>query len=50
MYAVIEQGGKHYKVAKGDCIEIELTQVEPNAETIELDKAVSYTHLRAHET
>ena len=38
MYAVIEQGGKQYKVAQGDCLNIELTDVSPNAETLELDK------------
>jgi large subunit ribosomal protein L21 len=38
MYAVIEQGGKQYKIAEGDCINIELTDVLPDAETMELDK------------
>lgn len=40
MYAVIEQGGKQYKVAEGDCINIELTDVSPDAKTIELDKVL----------
>ncbi len=40
MYAVIEQGGKQYKVAEGDTINIELTDVEPEAKTIELDKVL----------
>ena len=40
MYAVIEQGGKQYKVTQGDCIDIELTDVSPNAKTIELDKVL----------
>jgi len=40
MYAVIEQGGKQYKVAEGDCINIELTEVAPDAGTIELDKVL----------
>ncbi|MHC4792450.1 MAG: 50S ribosomal protein L21 [Planctomycetota bacterium] len=40
MYAVIEQGGKQYKVAVGDCLNIELTHVSPDAETIELDKVL----------
>jgi len=40
MYAVIEQGGKQYKVAQGDTLEIELTEVSPDAETIELDKVL----------
>jgi large subunit ribosomal protein L21 len=40
MYAVIEQGGKQYKLAEGDCINIELTDVSPDAKTIELDKVL----------
>ncbi|MBN2589929.1 MAG: 50S ribosomal protein L21 [Sedimentisphaerales bacterium] len=40
MYAVIEQGSKQYKVAEGDCIEIELTDIAPDAKTIELDKVL----------
>lgn len=40
MYAVIEQGGKQYKVTQGDCINIELTDVSPDAKTIELDKVL----------
>ena len=40
MYAVVEQGGKQYKVAAGDCLNIELTNVEPDAQTIELDKVL----------
>jgi large subunit ribosomal protein L21 len=37
---VIEQGGKQYKVAEGDCINIELTDVSPDAKTVELDKVL----------
>jgi len=40
MYAVIEQGGKQYKVSAGDVINIELADVAPEAETIELDKVL----------
>ncbi len=40
MYAVIEQGSKQYKVAEGDCINIDLTDVSPDAKTIELDKVL----------
>ena len=40
MYAVIEQGSKQYKVAEGDCIDIELTEVAPDAQNIELDKVL----------
>ncbi len=40
MYAVIEQGGKQYKVTQGDCIWVELTDISPEAETIEMDKVL----------
>jgi large subunit ribosomal protein L21 len=40
MYAVIEQGGKQYKVTQGDCIDIELTEAAPDVQTIELDKVL----------
>lgn len=40
MYAVIEQGGKQYKVSQGDVIDIELTEVAADAKTIELDKVL----------
>ena len=40
MYAVIEQGGKQYKVTEGDCLNIELTDVSPDAKTIELNKVL----------
>lgn len=40
MYAVIEQGGKQYKIAEGDCINIELADVAPNAKKMELDKVL----------
>ncbi len=40
MYAVIEQGGKQYKVAEGDSLNIELTKVGAEATTIELDKVL----------
>ncbi len=40
MYAVIEQGSKQYKVTEGDCINIDLTDVSPDARTIELDKVL----------
>ena len=40
MYAVVEQGGKQYKVSQGDVINIELTEVAANAKTIELDKVL----------
>jgi len=40
MYAVIEQGGKQFKVAQGDKVKIELTEVPADAESIELDKVL----------
>ena len=40
MYAVIEQGSRQYKVAEGDCLNIDLTDISPDAETIELDKVL----------
>lgn len=40
MYAVIEQGGKQYKVSEGDQVNIELAEVAPDAKTIEMDKVL----------
>jgi len=40
MYAVIEQGSKQYKVAEGDCLNIDLIDVSPDAKTVELDKVL----------
>ena len=40
MYAIIEQGGKQYKVSQGDTIDIELTEVAADATSIELDKVL----------
>ncbi len=40
MYAVIEQGSKQYKVAEGDCLNIELADVTPDAKTIVLDRVL----------
>ncbi len=40
MYAVIEQGSKQYKVAEGDCLNIDLIDVPPDAKAIELDKVL----------
>ncbi len=40
MYAVIEQGGKQYKVTEGDRLDIELTDVQPEATEIELNKVL----------
>ncbi len=40
MYAVIEQGGKQYKVAEGQVLNIDLTDVATDAKTMELDKVL----------
>ncbi|MHC4435085.1 MAG: 50S ribosomal protein L21 [Planctomycetota bacterium] len=40
MYAVVEQGSKQYKVAEGDSVNIDLTDVPADAEKIELDKVL----------
>ncbi|MHC4388215.1 MAG: 50S ribosomal protein L21 [Planctomycetota bacterium] len=40
MYAVIEQGGKQYKVTEGDRLNIELTETAPNAKTLKLDRVL----------
>ena len=37
MYAIIEQGGKQYKVAEGDIIDIELIDVPEGAKKVDLD-------------
>ena len=45
-YAVIQTGGKQYKVSAGEIIKVEkLAESNPASKV-----AVSYTHLRAHET
>ena len=40
MYAVIEQGGKQYKIAEGDQLDIELAQVESGASDLVMDKVL----------
>ena len=40
MYAVIEQGGKQYKVSQGDSLDIELTDVALDAKTLEISKVL----------
>jgi len=40
MYAVIEQGGKQQRVAEGDLLTIEMTDVPPDAKNIELNKVL----------
>lgn len=40
MYAIVEQGGKQYKVLQGDVLRIELTDAPADAQTVELDKVL----------
>ncbi|AQT69677.1 50S ribosomal protein L21 [Anaerohalosphaera lusitana] len=40
MYAIIEQGGKQFKVAQGDVINIELTEADADAKSVEIDKVL----------
>lgn len=40
MYAIVEQGGKQYKVSQGDTLNIELVDVAEGAETIELQNVL----------
>ena len=40
MYAIIEQGGKQYKVAEGDVINVELTDVPDKAKSVDFDKVL----------
>jgi len=40
MYAVIETGGKQYKVSEGDTLNIELEETKANAKKIEFDKVL----------
>lgn len=39
MYAVIESGGKHYRVAVGDTIEVEKVAAE-TGDTVEIDRVI----------
>lgn len=40
MYAIVEQGGKQFKVSQGDCINIDLAEVSADAEVLEMDKVL----------
>ncbi len=40
MYAVVEQGGKQYKVSQGQTINIDLADVAADATVIEMDKVL----------
>jgi large subunit ribosomal protein L21 len=43
MYAVIEQGGRQYRVTEGDRLNIDLTDVAPKAKTIKLEKVLFFS-------
>lgn len=40
MYAIIETGGKQYKVAEGDVLRVEKLSVEPE-QTVEIEKVLA---------
>jgi|CXWL01.1.fsa_nt_gi large subunit ribosomal protein L21 len=40
MYAIVEEGGKQFRVEKGDVLYIEHRVVPPNAKTIELGRVL----------
>ena len=40
MYAIIEQGGKQYKVTEGDVIHIELADIPEKAKGVDFDKVL----------
>jgi large subunit ribosomal protein L21 len=40
VYAIIEQGGKQYKVSEGERVNIELTDVKADAKKIEIDRVL----------
>src|SRR5579862_7242666 len=43
MYAVVETGGKQYRVSPGDIVEVELLPAEPGA-TVTLDRVLLVSH------
>jgi len=40
MYAVVEQGGKQYRVSEGDRLSVELTDIAPDAKMMEFEKVL----------
>ena len=40
MYAVIEQGGKQYKVSQGESLDIDLTDVAGDATSLEINRVL----------
>ena len=42
MYAIIDDGGKQYKVAQGETVCVDLRQLAPDQEQIEFDRVIYY--------
>lgn len=42
MYAIIQDGGKQYKVEPGEVVNVELRQLEPDQAQIEFDQVLLY--------
>ena len=40
MYAIVEQGGKQYKVSQGDKINIELVDLAEGADSVDIEKVL----------
>ena len=40
MYAIVEQGGRQYKVSEGDWIEVDLADVASDAKNLEMEKVL----------
>ena len=40
MYAIFEQGGKQYKVAEGETVEVDLVDIDPQAKGMTFDKVL----------
>jgi large subunit ribosomal protein L21 len=40
MYAIFEQGGKQYKVSEGETVQIDLTDIDPQAKQMTFDKVL----------
>ena len=42
MYAIIQDGGKQYKVQPGEVVNVELRQVDPEQAQVEFDQVLLY--------
>ncbi len=40
MYAIFEQGGKQYKVAEGETVQVDLVDIDPQAKQMTFDKVL----------